>query len=142
MKVMMFAIATGQTETGHKPTDEALLAMHEFNEELQKAGVLLDLGGLTPTSRGVRVHYRGSKRTVIDGPFAESKEVIAGYSLLEVKSLAEAVDWAKRAPFGLGVHDGEEAVVEIRPLFDPTEFDVPGEAEERAKRLGEKRGKA
>ncbi|HEX7843505.1 MAG TPA: YciI family protein [Kofleriaceae bacterium] len=103
--------------------------------------MLLDLGGLTPTSRGVRVKYSGSKRTVIDGPFAEAKEVIAGYSLLEVKTLAEAVEWAKRAPFGLGVQDGEEAEVEIRPLFDASDFDVPGEAEERAKRLGEKLGK-
>jgi hypothetical protein len=138
MKVMMFVKATKQTEAGQTPpTEEALLAMHKFNEELQKAGVLLDLGGLTPTSRGVRVQYSGSKRTVIDGPFPESKELIAGYSLLEVKTLAEAVEWAKRVPF-----NGEEAEVEIRPLFDPAEFDVPGEAEERAKRLGEKRGKA
>ena len=79
---------------------------------------------------------------MIDGPFAEAKELIAGYSLLEVKTLAEAVEWAKRAPFGLGVQDGEEPEVEIRPLFDPADFDVPGEAEERAKRLGEKLGKA
>ncbi len=143
MKVMMFVKATKQTEAGQTPpTEEALVAMHKFNEELQKAGVLLDLGGLTPTSRGVRVQYSGSKRTVIDGPFPESKELIAGYSLLEVKTLAEAVEWAKRAPFGLGVHNGEEAEVEIRPLFHRAEFDVPGEAEERAKRLGEKLGKA
>ena len=142
MKVMMFGKATKQTEASQPPTDEALLAMHKFNEELEKAGVLLDLGGLTPTSRGVRVQYSGSKRTVIDGPFPETKELIAGYLLLEVKTLAEAVEWAKRAPFGLGVHDGEEPEVEIRPLFDPADFDVPGEAEERAKRLGEKLGKA
>jgi hypothetical protein len=127
MKVMMFVKATKQMEAGQKPTKEAILAMHEFNEELEKAGVLLDLGGLTPTSRGVRVQYSGSKRTVIDGPFAEAKELIAGYSLLEVKSLAEAVEWAKRAPFGLGVHDGEEAEVELRPLFDPADFDPPSE---------------
>jgi hypothetical protein len=131
MKVMMFAVSTQQTEA-QPPTEEALLAMHNFTEELRKAGVLLDLGGLTPPSRGVRIRYSGGKRTVIDGPFAEAKEFIAGYSLLEVKTFAEAVEWAKRAPFG----DGEEAVMEIRPLFDPSEFDVPGEAEERAKRLG------
>ena len=142
MKVMMFAMATKETEAGPKPTEEALLAMHQFTEELRKAGVLLDLGGLTPTSRGVRVRFSGNKRTVIDGPFPEAKEMIAGYSLLEVKSLAEAVEWAKRAPFGIGLPSGQEAVVEIRPLFDPSEFDVPGEAEERAKRLGEKLGKA
>jgi hypothetical protein len=125
MKVMLFAIATKQTEAGRPPTKEAVLAMHKFNEELEKAGVLLDLGGLTPTSRGVRVKYSGGKCTVIDGPFAEAKEMIAGYSLLEVKSLAEAIEWAKRAPFGVGVNDGEEPVVEIRPLFDPSDFD-PG----------------
>ena len=142
MKVMMFVKATKQTEGGQKPTNEALVAMHKFNEELQKAGVLLDLGGLTPTSRGVRVHYSGGKRTVIDGPFAEAKELIAGYWLIEVKTFAEAVEWAKRAPFGLGVQDGEEPEVELRPLFDPADFDVPGEAEERAKRLGDKLGKA
>ena len=125
MKVMLFAIATKQTEAGQPPTKEAILAMHEFNEELQRAGVLLDLGGLTPTSRGVRVKYSGGTCTVIDGPFAEAKEMIAGYSLLEVKTLAEAIEWARRAPFGLTVQDGEEAVVEIRPLFDPSDFD-PG----------------
>jgi hypothetical protein len=135
MKVMMLAIASEQTEASPPPTEEALLAMHQFNEELQKAGVLLDLGGLTPPSSGVRVKYSGGKPTVIDGPFAEAKEMIAGYSLLEVKSLAEAVEWAKRAPVTVGV-------VEIRPLFDPSQFDVPGEAEERAKRLAEKTGKA
>ena len=125
MKVMLFAIATKQTEAGRPPAKEAVLAMHKFNEELEKAGVLLDLGGLTPTSRGVRVKYSGGKCTVIDGPFAEAKEMIAGYSLLEVKTLAEAIEWAKRAPFGVGVQDGEEPVVEIRPLFDPADFD-PG----------------
>ena len=125
MKVMLFVKATKDIEAGQQPTKEAILAMHQYNEELEKAGVLLDLGGLTPTSRGVRVKYSGSKRTVIDGPFAESKELIAGYSLLEVKTLAEAVEWAKRAPFGIGVHEGEEAEVEIRPLFDPSDFD-PG----------------
>jgi hypothetical protein len=119
MKVMMFALATKQTEAAKPPTKEAILAMHAYNEELEKAGVLLDLGGLTPTSRGVRVHYSGSKRTVIDGPFPESKEMIAGYSLLEVKDLAEAVEWAKRAPFT------DEGVVEIRPLYDASDFD-PG----------------
>jgi hypothetical protein len=125
MKVMMFGKATRQTEAGKPPTEEAILAMHQFNEELEKAGVLLDLGGLKPSSRGVRVRYSGSRRTVIDGPFAETKELIAGYLLLEVKNLAEAVEWAKRAPFGVGVEDGEDAEVEIRPLFDASDFD-PG----------------
>jgi len=123
MKVMMFGKATRQTEAGEMPTEEAILAMHKFNEELQKAGVLLDLGGLTPSSRGVRVRYSRTKVTVIDGPFAEAKELIAGYSLIQVKTMAEAVAWAKRAPFGLGVHDGEEPEVELRPLFDASDFE-------------------
>ena len=135
MKVMLFAIAK-PTEPSRPPTEEAILAMHKFNEELEKAGVLLDLGGLVPN--GARLTFSGGKCTVVDGPFAEAKEMIAGYSLLEVKSLAEAIEWAKRAPFGVTVQDGEEAVVELRPLFDPSQFDVPGEAEERARRLAEK----
>ena len=118
MKVMMFVMAN-PAEAPQAPTPEALLAMHKFNEELEKAGVLLDLGGLKP---GVRIHYSGSKRTVVDGPFAEAKEMVAGYSLLEVKDLAEAIEWAKRSPF-----QGGEAVVEIRPLYDASDFDPPAE---------------
>ncbi len=79
---------------------------------------------------------------MIDGPFTETKELVAGYMLLEVKTLAEAVEWAKRAPFGLGLQDGEEAEVELRPLFDAADFDAPGEAEERGQRLGGEFGKA
>lgn len=132
MKVMMFVVMKS-TDVPKPPTAEALLAMHTFNQELEKAGVLVDLGGLKPPSSSVRVHYRGTKRTVVDGPFAEAKEIIAGYSLLEVSSLDEAIAWAKRSPFGQD-DDDSEAVVELRPLFDPSEFDVPGEAEERAQR--------
>jgi hypothetical protein len=135
MKVMLIVKATKETEAGQMPTEEAMLAMHKFTEELQKAGVLLDFAGLTPSSRGVRVRYRGRNRTVIDGPFTETKELIAGYFLIDVRTLDEAIEWAKRAPFGIDVRDGEEPEVEIRPLFDPTDFDVPGEAEARAKRL-------
>lgn len=126
MKVMMFGKATKATEEMRPPSEAALVAMHKFNEELQKAGVLLDLGGLTPSSRGARVRFSGAKRTVIDGPFTESKELIAGYLMLEVKSLAEAIEWAKRAPFGVDLEAGEETEVEIRPLFDPADFE-PGE---------------
>jgi hypothetical protein len=142
MKVMLIGKATKETEAGQMPTEEAMVAMHQYTEELQKAGVLRDLAGLTPSSRGVRVRFSGRKPTVIDGPFTETKELIAGYFLIEVKTLAEAIEWAKRAPFGVGVQDGQEPEVEIRPLFSPEDFDVPGEAEERAKRLAETRGKA
>ena len=125
MKVMLFAVAK-QDAPQRPPTKEAILAMHDFNEELEKAGVLVALGGLTPSNQGVRLKYSEGTTTVTDGPFTEAKEMIAGYALLEVKSLAEAVEWAKRAPFGVGVQPGEEAVVELRPLFDPSNFD-PGQ---------------
>ncbi len=142
MKVMMIVKATKQTESaGAMPSNEQLLVMHKFNEELQKAGVLLDLSGLTPSSRGARITYSGKNRKVVDGPFAEAKELIAGYWVIQVKDFAEAVEWAKRAPFGLGVQDGEEPVVELRPLFDPSDFE-PGEGAERSKQLGEKLGKS
>ena len=120
MKVMMFAKATRHTEAGQRPTREAVVAMHDFNEELQRAGVLLDLGGLLPSSRGVRVRYRGGKHTVVEGPFSETRALIAGYALIEVKTFAEAVEWAKRAPLGVGA---EEVEVELRPIIDPTTFD-------------------
>jgi len=142
MKVMLLAKASPETETMQPPSAEAMLAMHQFNEELEQAGVLVTLGGLTPSSRGARLRFNGTTCTVIDGPFAESKELIAGYSILEVKTFAEAIAWAKRAPFGLCVPAGQEAEVELRPLFDPSDFDVPGEAEEREKKLGKQPGKS
>ena len=135
MKVMLMVLATPQTEAGAPPDTAALAAMHAYNEELQKAGVLLDLGGLTPSSRGARITYSGKERKVIDGPFAEAKELVAGYSIIEVKDLAEAIEWAKRAPFGMGVNDGNEPIVELRPLFSPEDFDTPAEREERAAKL-------
>jgi hypothetical protein len=136
MKVMLLTVMTKQAEEGRMPSEEAMLAMHNFTEELRTAGVLLDLGGLTPASAGARVTFTAGERIVTDGPFAESKEMIAGYALLEVKSLADAIEWVKRAPYGIDQRPGDEAYVEIRPLFDPSAFDVPGEAEERARRLG------
>lgn len=120
MRVMMLVKMSVKTlESGKPPTNEQLTAMHEFNEELQRAGVLLDLGGLTPPNAGKVIRFANGKRTVLDGPFTEAKEVIAGYTLLEVKSLDEAVEWAKRAPFGTG----DDHEVEIRPLFDASNYD-------------------
>ena len=123
MKVMMFAKASKQSEAGAPPTAEAILAMHKFNEELEQAGVLVTLGGLTPSIHGVRVKYRGGRRTVVDGPFSETKELIAGFAILEVKDMAEAIEWVKRAPFDVGLDDDDAPEVEIRPLFDPSNFD-------------------
>lgn len=121
MKVMMFVKAS--TATAEPPTAEALEAMHRFNEELERAGVLVTLGGLMPT--GARLRFTREACTVVDGPFAETKEMIAGFSILEVASFEEALAWARRAPFGLTVPAGAESEVEIRPLFDPAMFDPP-----------------
>ena len=128
MKVMLLGKSTSPAsinnyEAMKPPSDEALRAMHDFNEELTKAGVLLDLGGLMPSSHSARVRYTRKRRTVIDGPFTEAKELVGGYSVLQVSSLAEAIEWAKRAPFGVGLGDDEEMECELRPLFDPSMFD-------------------
>ena len=119
MKVMVIGKATKATEAGEMPPIEMFEAMDKFNEELINAGILLDGAGLTPSSRGVRVRFSGSNRTVIDGPFAETKEVIAGFMIWKVSSLQEAIDWVKRGP----VIDGSE--VEIRPFIEWE--GVPGE---------------
>lgn len=111
MRVMVL-VKDQQTEAGALPDTEILDAMGRFNAELVTAGVLLAGDGLQPSSKGARVRFEGSKRTVIDGPFSETKELIAGYWIWQVRSLDEAIEWLKRAPFG----DGME--VEIRPVFE------------------------
>jgi hypothetical protein len=109
------------------PTQELIGKMMKFNEELVKAGVMLDGQGLTPTSKAKRVRFSGSQRTVIDGPFAESKELVAGYWIWQVKSIEEAVEWLKRAPFDGGVE------VAIRPIFEAEDFGQELTPELRAK---------
>ena len=121
MRVMM--MVKGDPPPGQLPTEENLAAMAEYNEQLAKAGVMLDGTGLHPSAEGKRVRFGGGKRTVIDGPFAESKEIVAGYWLLQVKSLDEAVEWAKRVPFPTDAGPGEEAELEIRQLFELDEFE-------------------
>ena len=117
MRVMVIVKANKQSETGEMPGKEILTAMGNYNDDLVKAGVMLAGEGLHPTARGKRVRFdSGRKRTVIDGPFAESKELIAGFWLWQVKSMEEAVEWLKRAPFG----EGEE--VELRPVFEADDF--------------------
>ncbi len=140
MKFMMIVKATKQSEAGEMPSNDTLVAMGKYNEELQKAGVLLDLTGLHPSSRGARVRFEGKQRTVVDGPFAEAKELISGYWLIQTKSLAEAIEWAKRVPFGTEIAQQPVAEVEIRQLFDVEDF-APGEGVDRAKALGDKLGK-
>jgi hypothetical protein len=116
MRVMVFVPGNQDSEAGKMPSEELIGKMMKFNEELVKAGVMLDGQGLTPTAKAKRVRFSGTQRTVIDGPFAESKELIAGYWIWQVKSIDEAVEWLKRAPFDGGV----EAT--IRPIFDAQDF--------------------
>ncbi len=115
MRVMVLVKADEKTEAGVLPTEEILAAMGKYNEALVQAGVLVDGDGLQPTSKGVRVRFSPKGNVVIDGPFAETKELIAGYWIWKVESMADAIAWLKRAPFG----DGE---VEIRPFFEPDDF--------------------
>ena len=120
MRFMVIVKATNETEAGVLPTEEQLAAMGKFNEELVNAGVMLAGEGLQPSSKGARVRFSGAERTVIDGPFAESKELIAGFWLWQVRSLDEAVEWLSRAPFDA---DGTAPVeVEIRPVFEAEDF--------------------
>jgi hypothetical protein len=118
MRFMMIIKATEETEAGVLPSSELLAEMGRYNEELVKAGVLLAAEGLQDSSKGAKVRLNGTRRTVIDGPFAEAKELIAGFWLIEVGSLDEAVEWAKRCPCPAG-HDDE---IEIRRVFSPEDF--------------------
>jgi hypothetical protein len=118
MRVMVLIKATEESEAGVMPSQELLTQMGNFNEELVKAGVMLAGDGLHPSSKGVRVVFSGSERKVIDGPFAETKELLAGYWVWQVKSLEEAIEWAKRIPNPTG----ESGVVELRPVFEPDAF--------------------
>lgn len=127
MRVMVFVPGDKNSEAGVMPTADLIAEMMKFNEELVKAGVMLDGQGLTPTSRAKRVKFDGAKRTVIDGPFAESKELVAGYWIWQVKSIEEAVEWLKRAPFDGGVE------VTLRPIFEPEDFGKELTPELRAK---------
>jgi hypothetical protein len=119
MRFMVMGRATKESEAGILPKPEAFEAMGKYNEELVKAGVLLAAEGLAASSRGARVKFSGDKRTVIDGPFTESKELIAGFTIIQVKSLEEAIEWVKRAP---NLSPNGEAEIEIRKLMDLEDF--------------------
>lgn len=118
MRVMVIVKANEDSEAGIMPGEELFAAMGNYNEELVNAGVMVAGEGLHPSSRGVRVRFSGDNRSVIDGPFAETKELIAGYWIWEVKSMDEAIEWAKRCPNPTG----EESVLEIRPLYEADDF--------------------
>ena len=130
MRVMVLVKATEQSEAGEMPSEELLSEMLSFNEELVKAGVMLAGDGLHPSSEGARVTFAGSERKVIDGPFAETKELLAGYWLWQVKSLDEAIEWVKRAPNPM---PGTEGIIEIRPVFETEDFGEELTPELRAK---------
>ena len=118
MRFMVLVKATKDSEAGKMPSEELLSAMAKFNEELVKAGVMLDGNGLQPSAKGARIRFTGDKRTVIDGPFAETKELVAGYWIIQAKNLAEAVEWMKRCP---NPHE-DDGEIEIRQLFELEDF--------------------
>jgi hypothetical protein len=133
MKFMLIVKASKDSEAGVMPSERLISAMGKFNEELMKAGVLVDLAGLQPTSKGARVKFSGGKVTVVDGPFTESKELVAGFWIIQVKSREEAIDWAKRSP---APHENQDCEIEVRPFFGLEDF-PPSEAIDRARALGE-----
>jgi hypothetical protein len=118
MRFMVIVKASKDSEAGKMPSEALLGAMAKFNEEMVKAGVMLDGNGLQPSSKGARIRFNGDKRTVIDGPFAETKELIAGYWIIQVKSKQEAIDWMKRCP---NPHE-DDCEIEIRQLFELEDF--------------------
>lgn len=132
MRFMIMVKATRESEAGAMPGFKLLAEMAAYHEELARAGVLLDGSGLQPSSKGWRIRYSGERREVVDGPFTESKELIAGYTLIQVKSRREALEWSRRFPNPAG--EGREAEIEVRQLFELEDFD-PNEAIDRFREL-------
>jgi hypothetical protein len=133
MRVMVMVKADADTEAGALPTEEMLAEMGKFNEELVKAGIMQAGEGLQPSSKGKRVRFSGKKRTVVDGPFAETKELVAGFWIWQVQSMDEALDWAKRCPNPTGA----EGELELRPIFETDDFgdEMTPELREQEERL-------
>lgn len=138
MRFMMMVRANRDTEAGVMPEEQLIAAMTKYNEELAKAGALVDLGGLQPSSKGARIKFSGGKPTVVDGPFAETKELIAGYWVIQAKSKEEAIEWAKRCPNPFG--EGAAGEIELRQLFELEDFS-PSAAIEEARKLENKLAK-
>jgi len=138
MRFMIIVKATKDSEKGVMPTEKLIGEMQKYHEELQKAGVLLDASGLKPSSKGWRVKYSGTKRTVIDGPFTETKELIAGYTIIQVKSREEAMEWARRYPNPS--NDGGAAEIEVRQFFELEDF-APSESIDRFYEMEKERAK-
>lgn len=133
MRFMIIVKATKDSEAGAMPEEKLIAAMVTYHEELAKAGVLLDASGLKPSKQGWRIKYSGDKRNVVDGPFAEAKELVAGYTLIQVKSKEEALEWTRRFPNP--AVDGKEGEIEVRQLFELEDFG-PSEAVERFREMG------
>ena len=133
MRFMILGKATKESEAGAPPTPEAIAAMQQYNEELVKAGILLAAEGLAPTSKGARVRFSGDKVTVIDGPFAETKEVLGGYWMIQVRSKAEAIEWASRCPAS------DDEVIEVRQVQELSDF--PPDVQKAASKLTEMPGR-
>jgi hypothetical protein len=131
MRFMMIVKASKDSEAGVMPSEELISAMGKYNEDLVKAGVLVDAAGLQPSSNGARIRFSGGKRSVVDGPFTETKELIAGYWIIKVSSREEAMEWATRAP---SPHPGEDCEIEIRQFFEMEDFG-PSEAVDREREL-------
>jgi len=136
MRVMVFVKATKDSEAGIMPTEQLLKDMIKFNEELVKAGIMLDGDGLKPSSNGKRVRFSGKQRTVVDGPFAETKELIAGFWVWKVKSIEEAIEWVKRCPNPMP----GDSEIEIRPFYEAEDFgaEFTPELQEQERRLIER----
>lgn len=141
MRFMMIVKASKQSEAGIMPDEELLSRMNKYNEELMKAGALVDLAGLQPSSRGARVKIAAGKRVVTDGPFAEAKELIAGFWIIQAASLEEAIEWAKRAPDPRPNSKDEECEIEVRPFYELDDF-TPCAAVQSARKLGEQLSRA
>jgi hypothetical protein len=136
MRVMVLVKATAETEAGVLPSTELIAEMMKYNEQLVNAGIMLAGEGLQPSSKAARVRFSGDKRTVVDGPFAETKELVAGFWMWNVKSMEEAIEWVKRCPNPTGA----ESVIEIRPVFEAEDFgaELTPELKEQEARLRER----
>ncbi len=133
MRFMIIVKATPQSEAGVMPEESLLTAMADYHEQLAKAGVLLDGNGLQPSAKGWRIRYSKGQRKLIDGPFAETKELVAGYTLIQVRSREEAIEWTRRFPAPMG--ELQDAEIEVRQLFEMEDF-APVEAVERFRNMG------
>jgi hypothetical protein len=137
MRFMMMIKASKDPVPGKLPSKEAFDEMSKFNEQIAKAGILLDMGGLQSTVKGAKIKFSGGKKTVLDGPFTESKELVLGYWIVQVKSLEEAVEWAKRAPMAHGTD--EDVEIEVRQFFEIEDFPAT-ERVEAARKAGQQAG--